>query len=196
MPPALCPRSPAALAAASGSRPADLRPGGTPAPPVDEVDAARVAAIDAVALTDEVARAGFISRRELIESFTSGGSRTWAKADMLGTLRLNLGRPDLAREIWQTAAAPRPSLRSARIGATWLIVGDFDRAREYYLKAIADEPQLFEALYGLATLEFDAGRPAEAIEFANRAARVAPGPFARSVCLDLRELAEPYVEKN
>ena len=38
-----------------------------------DVVAARQAGIDAVALTDEVVKAGFISRRELINSFTTAG---------------------------------------------------------------------------------------------------------------------------
>ena len=37
------------------------------AEPAVDVEGARVAAVAAVALTDDVARAGFISRRELIE---------------------------------------------------------------------------------------------------------------------------------
>ena len=49
----------------------DHQPKLPPAEPSDDIEEARSAAVTAVALTDEVARAGFISRRELIESFTT-----------------------------------------------------------------------------------------------------------------------------
>ena len=49
----------------------DHQPQLPPAEPSDGIEDARFAAVAAVALTDDVARAGFISRRELIESFTT-----------------------------------------------------------------------------------------------------------------------------
>lgn len=143
-----------------------------------------------------LSRGRALAAADLIELQTAATTRSWAIADLLGTLRLNMGRPDLAREIWRTAKAPRDSLRSARIGATWLVEGDDDQARECYLEAIAEEPDFFEALYALAALEFDAGRASRAFAFARKAETFAPGTSARSVCRRIVEETKPYVDKH
>ncbi len=64
------------------------------AEPADDVVAARVAAVAAVALTDDVARAGFISRRELIESFTTpsyGPTLANETSEAVNAMLLDLG---------------------------------------------------------------------------------------------------------
>lgn len=85
-------------ASPSGTQPVDLRPGETTAQPVEELDAARVAAVAAVALTDEVARAGFISRRELIESFATpayGPTLADETSASMNAMFLDLGERDV-----------------------------------------------------------------------------------------------------
>lgn len=85
-------------ASPSGTLPADPRPGETTGAAVDEVEAARVAAVAAVALTDDVARAGFISRRELIESFTTpayGPTLTDETSAAVNAMLLELGERDV-----------------------------------------------------------------------------------------------------
>lgn len=62
-----------------------------------DVEPARMAAVRAVALTDEVVRAGFISRRELIESFTTptfGPTLAGATSESVNALLLELGKRD------------------------------------------------------------------------------------------------------
>lgn len=85
-------------ASPSGTQPADVRPAETPAPPVDELEAARVAAVAAVALTDDVAQAGFISRRELIQSFSTpayGPALADETSAAMNVMLLNLGERDV-----------------------------------------------------------------------------------------------------
>jgi hypothetical protein len=60
-------------AAAAVRSPAGTANGGVTVPESGfvDVEAARRAAVDAVSLTDEVVKAGFISRRDLVASFTT-----------------------------------------------------------------------------------------------------------------------------
>ncbi|TEX45726.1 MAG: hypothetical protein B7C54_11780 [Acidimicrobiales bacterium mtb01] len=68
------------------------------AQPADDLEAARDAAVAAVALTDDVARAGFISRRELIESFTTpsyGPTLANETSEAVTAMLLDLGERDV-----------------------------------------------------------------------------------------------------
>ena len=58
--------------------------------------------------------------------------------------------------------------------------GQLDAARKAYEQALATDPSLFEARYGLAVLEQDAGRAAAAYENARAAIESAPSEVARS----------------
>ena len=81
----------------SVSRPTDgrrVRRGGTSG---GIVEPARRAAIRAVAMTGEVVRAGFISRRELIESFTTPGfgpTLAASTSEAVTAMLLELGERD------------------------------------------------------------------------------------------------------
>ena len=129
----------------------------------------------------------------LLETAFGPAERTWEQADRLATLRLHLGRPDLARKVWREAAkVPRPAVRDARVAVTYLVEGDFDAARNAYASAIAAEPNLFEARYGLAILERDAGRGDEALAAALAAEASAGTDVAREVARRLAEFCRPY----
>ena len=54
------------------------------------------------------------------------------------------------------------------------------------------DPTLFEAAYGLAVLETDAGRAAEALAAARTALALAPNDIARSASKTLVDLTSPY----
>src|SRR5579875_872480 len=75
--------------------------------------------------------------------------------------------------------APNPAVAEARIGATYLAEEDFDAARRAYRRALAAKPGLFEACYGLAVLEADAGDAAVAEEMAKKAHAAAPDDRSR-----------------
>ncbi len=131
---------------------------------------------------------------DLLERAYSPAERSWDQTDLLATIRLHLGRPDLARALWQAAGTvPRPAVREARIAVTYLVQGDFDTARTHYRAAIAAEPELFEAHYGLAVLERDAGRAQEALRAAIAAEKAAVSDLARSTALEMIAFVKPYV---
>jgi tetratricopeptide (TPR) repeat protein len=134
------------------------------------------------------------SAAEFLErAYPDAPRRSWEVSDRLATLRLHLGEPARARRFWETAATPpRPALRAARVAATYLVEGAFDAARQHYRAALAEEPDLFEASYGLAVLEQDAGNAAEALTAARAAATAARGDVARSAAATIVTLVGPY----
>jgi tetratricopeptide (TPR) repeat protein len=134
---------------------------------------------------------------DLLERDYPAEARTWELTDRLATLRLHLGDPAHARGIWQQAASvPRPGLRAARVAATHLVEGSFDLARRAYGEALALEPGLFEAYYGLAVLEQDAGRVSEALLAARQAQAVAPGDVAQAAAQRISSWVAPYVPQT
>ena len=134
------------------------------------------------------------SAAELLErAYPQASARTWELADRIATLRLHLGQAAQARSTWQgVATPPRPALQAARLAATYLIEGDLDAAREHYRRAIELEPTLFEALFGLALLEHDAGRATEAVSAADRAVQNAPSALASETAESLAKTARPF----
>lgn len=80
-----------------------------PMEPGDDIEVARLAAISAVALTDDVARAGFISRRELIESFTTpsyGPTLADETSAAVTAMLLDLGDRDADQEALHVVEQP------------------------------------------------------------------------------------------
>jgi tetratricopeptide (TPR) repeat protein len=135
------------------------------------------------------------SAAELIERAYRPEGRPWPVTDRLATLRLHLGQPDQARAVWQSAVEPpRPALVSARVAVTYLVEGDFDAARHAYQAALAAEPELFEADYGLAVLERDAGRAVEALTEAQAAVEHAPTDVARTAARAVVAEVEPHAD--
>ncbi len=92
---------------------------------------------------------------------------SWDEVDRIATTRLQLGQPARARELWSQAKAPtKPGVRQARIAAAYMAEASIDLARKAYLEAIEAAPNLYEARYGLAVLEQDAGNADEASDHA------------------------------
>jgi hypothetical protein len=86
---------------------------GDPSAVVD-LDSARAAAIRAVARTGEVAQAGFISRRELIESFSTpqfAPTLAQATSDAMNAMLLELGERDA--DVASLAVIERPITATA-----------------------------------------------------------------------------------
>ncbi len=137
------------------------------------------------------------SAADLLEVEIPASARSWAAADRLATLRLHLGDPAEARRAWIEAPAPADAaVRAARVALTHLVEGNFDAARKGYREALAADPALFEALYGLAVLEHDAGRAVEALAAAGKAVAPAPGAAAREAAHALAEAAKPYTSAH
>ncbi len=130
---------------------------------------------------------------DLIETSYAPAERAWDQTDRLATLRLHLGRPDLARAAWQSAPKPpRPALRDARIAMTYLVENDLRTARDIYRKVLVDEPTLFEAHYGLAVLERDSGHASEALAAARAALSSASSDAAKDAAEEIIRFVEPY----
>ncbi|HEY2158801.1 MAG TPA: hypothetical protein VGH33_24430, partial [Isosphaeraceae bacterium] len=64
-----------------------------------------------------------------------------------------------------------------------------------YRAAIAVDPRLFEALYGLAVLEADAGRARDSVESAREAAKVAPHGAGKAAVDQLIEAVGAFAGK-
>ncbi len=118
---------------------------------------------------------------ELLEQAYPPGRAPWSLLDRAATLRLHLGEPARARALWQQAASvPDRAIAMARIAVTHLAEGDFEAARRAYRQALDARPGLFEACYGLAVLEQDAGDAPAAHALALKAVQVAPGDASRA----------------
>ena len=105
----------------------------------------------------------------------------WEALDRMATLRLHLGEPAEARALWEHGLreAPEPAIALARMAVAYLAEANFEAARTAYRRALESRPALFEACYGLAVLEQDAGDAKSAYEMATRAAAAAPDPRSR-----------------
>lgn len=144
----------------------------------------------AVAL--HLGRGRVASAADLLERAYPPAERSWEVTDRLATLRLHLGQPAAARAAWQAAAqVPRPGLRESRLGMTYLIEEDPESARRHFLRALEVEPTLFDAHYGLAVLESDAGRRGPAHAAAGAAVEHAPSDEARAAAREILDLAAP-----
>ena len=116
------------------------------------------------------------SAADVLEKANPPERSSWEVLDRMATLRLHLGEPARAPALWQRGMgeAPEPAVASARIGATHLAEEDFDAARLAYRRALESKPGLFEACFGLAVLEQDAGDATAAYELARKAVAAAP----------------------
>lgn len=133
------------------------------------------------------------SAAEFLERAYPDEPRAWDVTDRMATLWLHLGEPARARALWEEAVAPpRPALRSARLAMSHLVEGSFEAARQHYRASLSAEPDLFEAAYGLAVLEQDAGRASAARSAARQALVAAPGAVARSAAQTILNVLRPY----
>jgi len=133
----------------------------------------------------------------LLEQAHPAERAPWEVVDRIATLRLHLGEPRRARELWRKAVTvPEPAIRDARIGTTYLVEGDFEAARRHYRQALEARPDLFEANYCLAVLEQDAGAAQPAYALARKAAGVAPDEPARSSARVIASSAAPFARRT
>jgi tetratricopeptide (TPR) repeat protein len=166
-----------------------------PPPPADWENSS---ALDK-AVTELLARGRARSAAELLEAAYPPERRPWEVTDRLGTLWLHLGEPARARAAWEQAVAPPEAmsgLRLARLAVTSVVEGDWATSRRLYREALTAAADLFEAHYGLAVLEQDAGHAAAAQAAANAATEVAPGAVARSAAGAIATLVRPYTSEG
>jgi hypothetical protein len=132
---------------------------------------------------------------DLLERAYPAGGRPWEVSDRIASLRLHLGEPERARAVWQEGLAPADrGLRPARVASTYHVEGETEKARRLYHEALAASARLFEAHYGLAVLEQDAGRAAEAHRAASAAVRSAPSDIAAAAARLIVDQTAPFVE--
>ena len=92
-------------------------------------------------VTAQLAAGRAESAAVLLEQAYPPEQAPWDIVDRIATLRLHLGEPARARELWQKATTvPQPAIRDARIGTTYLVEGDFDAARRHYRQALEAKP--------------------------------------------------------
>ena len=130
---------------------------------------------------------------EVMEAAYRPEARPWEWADRLAVIELHLGEPAKARAAWIASTGSAPvATRLARIAASYLVEEDFEAARKSYREAIAADAGSFEAHYGLAVLERDAGRALAAVDEARLAERLATTDHAREAARAIVAAAAPY----
>ena len=131
---------------------------------------------------------------DVLEKANPPERASWDVLDRMATIRLHLGEPAQARALWQQGMgeAPDPAVAAARIAATHLAEVDFEAARRAYRRALGAKPGLFEACYGLAILEQDAGDASAAYEMARKAVASAPNDVSREAAAKIRGAVERF----
>jgi hypothetical protein len=160
-----------------------------PEPRVDVTNGDRIRrSVDALLASGRVERAA-----ALLEQQYPIGERDWPTADRIAALMMHLGHPDRARDSWRSVADPPDlALRQARVAATYYAEDDLDAARDAFSLALEADPDRFDALYGLALVEHDAGRAADALDAARSALELAPDAPSRAAVQAIIRRVEPH----
>ena len=83
----------------------------------------------------------------------------WRIVDCLAAAWMHLGRPELARALWQEAEhAPSEAERFSRLGDAWWVEDELDKAAQRYRRALEIEPKHADALWALAMLYAERGQ--------------------------------------
>jgi tetratricopeptide (TPR) repeat protein len=133
----------------------------------------------------------------ILERIYPAEKAPWDILDRMATLHLHLGEPQRARDLWRRAGTvPLQAVRDARVAATYLAEGQLESARRAYEQALASDPALFEARYGLAVLEQDAGRASSAHENALAAIESAPSDVDRAAARALASAVSRFAREE
>jgi tetratricopeptide (TPR) repeat protein len=148
-------------------------------------------------VSEQLARGRARTAAEILEQAYPVEKAPWEVVDQVATLRMHLGEPEKARSLWKQATlVPKPAVRDARVAATYLAENQLDAARRAYEQALASEPGLFEARFGLAVLEQDAGRASAAYEHALAALESAPSEVSRAAARAIASGVSRYAKKE
>jgi tetratricopeptide (TPR) repeat protein len=106
------------------------------------------------------------------EALELGISPFWETSDQVALAHLHLGRPAMARKIWEQAIdPPSAAIRLARLATASLAALDFATASRTYLAALELDRTLSEAWFGLTLLNTQRGDAAEALDAARNGLR-------------------------
>ena len=148
-------------------------------------------------VANQLARGRAATAAAILEQAYPAEKAPWVILDRMAILHLHLGEPEKARDLWRRASAvPNSAVRDARIAAAFLAEEQLEAARGAYEQALAAQPGLFEARYGLAVLEQDAGRATAAYEQALAAIDSAPSDVARASARAIASTVGPYARRE
>jgi hypothetical protein len=148
-------------------------------------------------VTEQLAAGRVATVVALLERAYPAEKAPWEIVDRIATLRLHLGYPEDAAALWQgVSSVPTPAVRDARIGAALLAMGDMGESRKAYEQALAADANLFEARYGLAVLEQDAGRASAAYEHARAAIDSATTDAGRAAARAVASAVSRFARKE
>jgi tetratricopeptide (TPR) repeat protein len=137
------------------------------------------------------------SAAELLEQAYPPETAPLEVLKQMANLRMHLGEPVRARELWTRATkSPDPAIRDARIATTYLVEGEFAAARRHYRLALDAQPGLFEAHYCLAVLEQDAGDAVAAYAHARKAVSSAGDDAGRSAARLIASSVSRFARKT
>ena len=139
-------------------------------------------------VTANLAQGRASAAAEILEAAYPPEKAPWDVVDRAATLRLHLGEPEKARELWRRATqVPEPSVRDARLAAATLAEGQFDLARQAYEQALKTDPAALRGAIwpgdprarrgpGLGRLRARPGRDRIGTERRGAAPRLVPSP--------------------
>ena len=134
------------------------------------------------------------SAAEILEKANPPERSSWEVLDRMATLRLHLGEPARRGRSGSRGSARRPIRRSRRrasVPPIWPRRTSTPRIARIG-RALDAKPGLFEACYGLAVLEQDAGEATAAYELATRAVAAAPDDRSREAAARIAAAVERF----
>ncbi len=152
-----------------------------------------LASIGPIALFATVATRSFVRVGPRLPQFaaallvTALGGLTWRQA---GTYRD-------AEALWRATVATTPKAWAAHAALANLLdeQGHLDEAAAHHLMALAAKPDLVDSMANLAAIRVSQGRPAEAVEWCERALRIDPGHVVARYDLAVALAATGSVER-
>jgi tetratricopeptide (TPR) repeat protein len=134
----------------------------------------------------QLAAAGRLAEQALADG-TAGWD--WPLADQLAAACLHLGRPDLARQVWQRAqAAPSEAVRQSRLADACWVERDFPEAIRHYEDARRLDSRLPEPCWALAWLYAELGQAGPALSACQQGLTLPLAPELRDELSALEKL--------
>jgi tetratricopeptide (TPR) repeat protein len=117
----------------------------------------------------------------------------WVVADRVAGACMHLGRPKLARRVWQRAKnPPSEAMYQTRLADSFWVERDFDAAIRHYEAARRCDPRLIEPCLSLAWLYTERGNADAALDACRDSFALASGARRRGELQSLRELLRAH----
>jgi tetratricopeptide (TPR) repeat protein len=117
----------------------------------------------------------------------------WPLIDRVAGACMHLGRPALARRLWESASAPpSAALRLCRVADTYWVERDVNTAVRFYDQARQTDPRLPEPRVALAWLHCEEGQADAALGACSEALSLSHSDAVRSKLESLQKLLLPY----